>query len=370
MRVLQLTSHLEIGGISSYVVTLSEQLKRRGHDVVVASERGLLLERLAAAGVPHWRLPLRTSAEFSPQVAWGAWQLDRRLRREPVDLIHAHTRVAQVIAEGLWRLRQIPYVTTWHGIYRRRLSRRWLPATGRVSIAISEPVMQHLLHDFRRPADSVRLIFNSVDSEHFSRRPESAAVEAYRRRWRLDPAQPTIGSIGRFASGGVKGLDLILAAARALQDAFPGLQVVLAGDGPRRAWMEEEAKRLGIRDRVRFVGATADVRLPLAVMDVFVFPSRWPEAFGLALIEAMATGRPVVASAIGAIPGIVRDGRDGLLVPSDDVAALGRAITRLLQDRESADRLGAQAQRRVREAFSLDRLTDEIEAVYRDALQR
>jgi glycosyltransferase involved in cell wall biosynthesis len=146
--------------------------------------------------------------------------------------------------------------------------------------------------------------------------------------------------------------------------------VVIVGDGPRRAFLERETRRLGIAERVRFVGALDDVRIALAVMDVFIFASRWPEGFGLTLVEAMAAGKPVVAMRMGAIPDIIQHGVSGWLVPPEDPAAIADAAARLLQDRTSAGQMGRQAQQRVRERFGLERMTTEIEAVYREVVRR
>jgi glycosyltransferase involved in cell wall biosynthesis len=366
MKILHLTSHLNIGGITTHVLNLSEALVARGHQVVVASGGGMAERRLQAAGIPHWRVSLNTSAEFSPQVAWATWQLRRLLRAQPVDVIHAHTRVAQVVAHGLSRRHGIPYVATWHGFYRhRRLGRRWLPCLGDLTIAISEEVREHVRRDFSQPEDRIRLIHHGIKIAHFAEAPDAAALQAYRKRWPADQ-RLTIGTVGRLASGGVKGVDLVLAAAGMLRSDMPNLGVLIVGDGPRRGFLEGEAKRLGIHERVHFLGATDDVRVPLALMGVFAFASRWPEAFGLSLVEAMAVGRPVVATRTGAAPEIITHGRDGWLVPPNDPAALAEGIRRLLTDPVAAAQLGRQAQARVREAFALDRMVSQVEAVYEE----
>jgi glycosyltransferase involved in cell wall biosynthesis len=369
MRILQLTSHLDIGGVARYTVSVAQALSRRGHQVVIASGGGALEPEATAAGVAHWRVPLRTSAEFSPQVFAAARQLIRRLRREPVELLHAHTRVSQVVAARLSRALRIPYVTTWHGVFRPNLGRRLWPCTGDLTVAISRPVQQQLLTVFRVPASRIRLIPNGVDPAWFAAPPDPGLVAAYRARHRLPDGQPVIGAVGRLASGGVKGWDLLLGAAHALRQEQPNLHVLIVGDGPHRPLLERLVRDLGIAPRVHFAGAEADVRVPLAAMQVFAFPVRWQEGFGLSLIEAMAAGKPVVATRTGAVPDIVEDGRSGVLVQPEDAASLAAGIARLLNDPAAAARMGQGAQARVREAFSLDRMTDQIEAVYRELIK-
>jgi len=368
MRILQVTSHLNVGGITRYILSLSSRLVHRGHQVVIASDGGYAQPQLQEAGAAHWPFPLHTSAEFSLPVLWAAHRLAERLKKEPVELIHAHTRVGQVVADRVSRWLGIPYVTTWHGIYRTNLGRKLFPCTGDATIVISAPVHEHIHRDFHVPEERIRRIYNGVDVDYYAVRPAPAAVEAYRKQSGIQPDRPVIGGIGRLAAGRVKGFDSLLVCAYLLQDVIPGVQVMIVGDGPRRPFLEDVAERLGIRDRVHFVGETQDIRLPLAVMDVFVFPSRWPEAFGLTVVEAMAAGKPVVAMQVGAIPEIIRHEVDGLLVPSEDPAALAQSIARLLRDPAAAARLGLQGQARVREAFNLDRMTDEVEAVYREVI--
>ena len=368
MRILQVTSHLNIGGITRYILALSERLIHRGHQVVIASDGGYTEQDVRQMGAAYWPLPLHTSAEFSLPVFLAVRQLAVRLKQEPVDLLHAHTRVGQVVADRISRRLGVPYVTTWHGIYRPRLSRKLWPCTGALTIAISKPVHEHLRHDFNVPEDRIRRIYNGIDADYYAAVPAPAAVEVYRRQSGIPPGRPVIGGIGRLAAGRVKGFDSLLVCAYLLQDVVPGVQVMIVGDGPRRPFLEDVAGRLGIRDRVHFVGETQDIRLPLAVMDVFVFPSRWPEAFGLTVVEAMAAGKPVVAMEVGAVPEIIRHGVDGLLVPSEDPAALAQSIAGLLRDPAAASRFGLQGQARAREIFNVDRMADEVEAVYREVV--
>ena len=174
--------------------------------------------------------------------------------------------------------------------------------------------------------------------------------------------------IGRLAAGRVKGFDTLLAAAYYLEKTIPNLQVLVVGDGPRCPFLRDIAERLGIQTRVHFVGPAEDIRVPLALMDVFVFCSRWPEAFGLTLIEAMTAGKPVLATTAGAVTEVIQHGVEGWLVPPDDPMLMAEGVAQLLNDRATACRRGRRAQGRVREAFSLDRMAAEIETVYREAV--
>ncbi len=369
MKVLHITSHLNVGGISSYILSLSAALSRRGHRLIIASGGGQLEPQARMLGLTHWRVPLQTKTELNPKLFAATRHLAERLRREPVDLLHAHTRVGQVVAHCLSRALKIPYVATWHGFFRPNLGRRLWPCTGNLTIAISEPVRQSLLREFRVPVQRLRLIHNGVDIEQFALPPDAATLSAYRAQHGIFEHQPVIGSLGRLASGGVKGFDILLAAASQVKREIPNLQVMIVGDGSRLRFLEEQIDRFNLREQVRLPGTALDVRVPLSLMDVFVFPGRRQEGFGLSLIEAMAAGRPVVATRIGAVPEIIEHGRDGWLVDPEDPSSLADGIVHLLKDRSTAARLGRQAQVRVRETFSLEGMTDQVEAVYREVVR-
>ena len=368
MKVLQITSHLNVGGITRYVLALSKQLMERGHQIIIAADNGSLQEQVTQHGFTYCHLPLHTSAEFSPQVFWGIRYLSKQLEKEPVDVIHAHTRVAQVVADRISRQFQIPYVTTWHGVYTTRWGRRLWPCTGDLTIAISGLVRQHLIHDFRIPEERVRLVYNGIDFAYYSTLPEGSVIANYRRQWQILQGRPVIGGIGRLAAGRVKGFDTLLAAVHLLKETLPEIQVLIVGDGPRMPFLEDVVRRLGIRDQVHFVGTAQDIRIALALMDLFIFTSRWPEAFGLTVVEAMAAGKMVIATQVGAVPEIIRHGLDGWIIPSDDPVVLAECVRRFLTDRKTVQEFGRQAQMRVAEAFSLDRMASEIEKVYREAL--
>ena len=124
----------------------------------------------------------------------------------------------------------------------------------------------------------------------------------------------------------------------------------------------------GVADRVAFEGFRGDVPSVLRELDLFVLPSLW-EGFGLVLLEAMAAGRPVVASAVGPIPEVVVDGESGLLVPPGDPEALARAIVRVLEDAVLAERLGRAGRARVEQVFGLDRMVERTDALYQELVR-
>ena len=192
-------------------------------------------------------------------------------------------------------------------------------------------------------------------------RPDQERVAEIRR----DVSQPIVLFVGRLVP--YKGVDVLL-------DAMAGLNAValIVGEGPQRASLEAQAHRLGVASRVRFVGSVTDQELAslYRACDVFVLPSvTRQEAFGVVQLEAMAAGKPVVSTDLGTGVGWVnRHGETGYVVPPRDAGALREAIQRLLTDPDLRRSMGEAAVRRVRSAFTVERMIDDTLALYRDLM--
>jgi glycosyltransferase involved in cell wall biosynthesis len=184
---------------------------------------------------------------------------------------------------------------------------------------------------------------------------------------RVTPDRPTLTAAGRLEP--VKGLIHLLHAAALLVNEFPDLLVEVAGDGSERDTLEGAALTFGIANNVRFLGWTDDLRPVLRRSSVFVQPSL-QEAFGITVLEAMACGIPVIASAVGGLPEIVEDGRTGFLVPPGHAAALAEKIARLIRDPNENGRQGAASRARAATHFSAGQMVRSIHDVYDQVMRR
>ncbi|MFH1045844.1 MAG: glycosyltransferase family 4 protein [Candidatus Omnitrophota bacterium] len=364
MRILLLTTHLNLGGIAVYVSSLAKGLVRKGHRVIVVSSGGDLVSTLAAGGVTHITVDLQTKSELHPKLLAAFVQLGAIIRQNKIEVLHAHTRVTQVLAQVLSRKLTVAYVATCHGFFKPRLWRKLWPCWGERSIAISQAVEEHLINDFRIPKDRVVIVHNGVEIEKFSaQRYNRQQKDTSKSELGLRPDAPVIGSIGRLSS--VKGQRYLLLALPRILAEFPRAQLLLVGDGPERKPLQELVKELGIGQNVIFSPATPDTSKALACIDVFVLPSLM-EGLGLAIIEAQAMGLAVVASKVGGIGSLIKDGENGLLVKPRDPLALAQAILRLLHDNALAATLGRAAAQQAREKFTLAQMVDGIERVYQE----
>jgi len=365
MRILQLTTHLNIGGIGIYVANLAKALKSRNYTVFVASSGGNLEDRIAGYDVPHFKLDINTKSELSPKVFKSFIALKKIIKDEKIDLIHAHTRVTAVSAAMVSHATGVPYVTTCHGFFKRRLGRLLCGSWGDKVVAISEAVKQHLRDDFRIPEEKIALIYTGVETDRFSKDLTEEEKAEIRRKFGLENAAVIIGTIGRLSP--VKGQEILLRAVNSILKGFPEAGILLIGDGPDEQHLKELVSELGIGKNVVFAKSVNDTKEALSIMDVFVLPSI-KEGLGLSLIEAMACGRPCVASRIGGIENVIEEGKTGLFFTPGDAEGLAAAAKRILSDRLLRDILSKNGREKASRYFDIGKMTTKMEMLYKEVI--
>lgn len=352
MRVLHVDPERGWGGGEVQVLALLERQARAGLDVLLAADpAGRLAARAAARGIPTAALPVRNHLDV---------HAGRRLRRlaRGADVVHFHTARAHALAPWLAGLgarrvvtRRMDYAPRGGWVVRLLYER-----AVDVVIAISEGVHRALVAAGIDPARIV-VVPSGVDLD----RVGAAATSRARERQGLGIADDETLVLGLGALERRKGFDVLVAAAARCGSP---LRLVLAGEGRERDALARQAKDAGVR--LALTGFRDDVAPLLAAADVVAVPSR-AEGLGIAALEAMAARRAVVASRVGGLAEVVRDGETGVLVPPDDPGALAAALGRLARDPDERARLGTAAATRVRERFSLDAMAAGTLACYEDA---
>lgn len=359
--MLHVNTHMNIGGIGQYVLSLSAAIRRKGVDCIVASSGGDLAEELKANGIEHRRIDIKTKFEFAPKVFYASSGLADIVRREKIDIIHAHTRVSQVASGLAARSTKARYVSTCHGFFKPRLSRKLFDTWGERIVAISAPVKTHLERDFGVDPSRIELIHNGVDIDKFSKDYSGEEIAAIKRSLGLKDG-PVMGTMGRLSS--VKGQRFLVEAVKYVAAKDERVQCMIIGGGPEESALKDFARSLGIEDRIRFTGPVyKDIASYLACMDVFVLPSI-KEGLGLALLEAMAARRPCVASDVGGIVDIIKDHVNGIVVPVANGVAIADAVSNLLNDRSLSSRLAGEGRNFVKEKFSIDTMAGKIADLY------
>ncbi len=381
-KVLFVTGRGErLAGAERSLLGLLEGLDRgKFHAVVAVPERGELSSRLEQIGirvlvcrlgiVARSRNPFRTLASIF-RLAAGVLRLSRVIRREEAAIVHCNQNVYVLYAAAASWLSGAACV--WH--VRNRVERFWLAGSIAYRMAdriicISDSLRQPFLDAFADAGEKVLTVHNGIG---VADRRGKEPLASLRDEFGIGSGDRVVGTVGRITRW--KGQDCFLKAASAVADGCPVLKVFVVGDcieGTAGEQRDAEVFRdelhslaadLGIASRTVFTGYREDAANIMRLFDVFVLPSV-EEPFGRVLLEAMAGEVPVVATASGGVPEIIRDGKDGLLVPPREPEPMARAISSLLDDRELACQLVASASSRVVEQFSMSSSVKRVEAVF------
>jgi len=351
-----------VGGSERHLLALLPALAARGLDVSfvglddVHNAPEPFYERLAEAGVPFVRLPC--TRDLDPTLAR---RLVAALGETKPDLVHTHLVHADVYgALGAWRTKAA-LVSTKHnddpfrsGRF-RHLERLVTRRADRV-ICITEALREFNVERVGLPAAKLDVVHYGMDELPEAWGPPDLLSF---------PAGARV-LLGILRLVPQKGIDVALEALARIRPSHPDIHLVVLGEGPERARLEQQAAALGLTEAVWLPGRTGDVAAWLARSELLVHPARW-EGFGICLLEAMLAGLPVVATAVSSVPEIVADGETGLLVPRDDATALAEALSVLLDDPARARQLGEAGRARARALFSVGHMAEGTIAVYERA---
>jgi glycosyltransferase involved in cell wall biosynthesis len=355
MRIVHVVQGLGIGGQERLVVQLSRELAGRGHDPAIVSLSLGGRVRSEAIGVPVYDAPRRPGPDPS-LVA----RLATLLAKLHADVVHTHNPAPLLHAIPAALIARVPRrIHTKHGanLYGTRglWAARVVVRSLHALVAVSPETAAIARSKERVPPRLLHVVPNGIPLRDFA--PDANARARVRAELGIPPAAFVVGSVGRLAPE--KDYPLLVRALTPLL--ADDLRLVLVGDGDARAAIEQ-AIAPERAPFVTFTGARADVAALLAAFDVFALSSR-TEGLPLAIPEAMATGLPVVATAVGGLPSSVPPDC-GVLVAAGDEDALRLAVTALARDEARRSAMGRSARRHALARFSLDRVTDAYEAVY------
>ncbi len=350
------------GGVQVHIRQLAGHLRQRGHETMILAPaaRGTTDAEVVDVGRPI-RIPFNGSvAPICPDPR-SRRRIRAALERFRPDVVHAHEPFAPSTGFFATIEASVPVVGVAHAYVERSILFEAFSRTFRrvwdrpaVWLAVSEAALSFLRRHIR-PEAKARVVPNGVDVEPF-RHAAPADLPPGRRMLFVGRLEPR------------KGFEVAVQAFGLLAPEFPELRLIVAGDGPERGAVSRLPPDVG--QRVTMAGSVPHSHLPPyhAASEVFVAPSSGRESFGIVLVEAMASGVPVVASNIAGYREVVRDGVDGLLVPPNDPDSLAQAVRKVLSDGALAQRLQAAGQARA-ERFRWEVVTVEIEAAYHDALR-
>jgi glycosyltransferase involved in cell wall biosynthesis len=385
LRVMHIISNLDIGGAQEVVRTLVAYLAEEGCVPIVCTFKdGPLRQDIEQIGILVEVLPARRYSimEF-PLFVHDMVQIRRALvdvvKKHHVDVVQTHLlRILDFLVLTVRDRSKTPLIfwtahNTNEELQAEQLPRhKWLLKPKRLGyrllyrlsarsvdgfIAVAEGVKTELLETIRPTEDKITVICNGVDVKRYQRSVDKAAL---RQTLGLNEHDRVIAVVGTFKRQ--KGHAHLIEAAASLIPEFPDLHILLIGDGDLRAELQAQTQNLRIEQHVHFLGSRYDVPDLLAASDYFVLPSLW-EGLPMALIEAMASGLPIVATEVSGTQQVMVPGETGLVVPAGDTQQLKEAIRSLLANPARAQAMGAAARRHV-EAFSARKQAEEHVVLY------
>lgn len=287
MKILMATMGLDIGGAETHIVELAKEMKRRGHDVVIASNGGVYVPECEAAGIKHYSVPMHRRSVMPMLRSYFA--MSRIIKRERPDIVHAHARIPGFICGLIRKTRRFPFVTTAHWVFDTGGALRFLTNWGEKTVAVSEDIKQYLIDNYKIPASDIYVTINGIDTEKFSPDVSGAAV---REEFHIPASAPVISHVSRMDQSRELAARFLIADAEELDKRVPGVVILIAGGGDVFEELSEKAgdvnRKLG-RECIIMMGPRTDINEIVAAGDVFVGVSR-------AALEAMAASKPVVVA--------------------------------------------------------------------------
>lgn len=360
--------HLKIGGAQRHLIEVLRRLDRQRFSPQLWTLRGEgeLVQEAEQLGVPVHSFGLGARLQ-DPRVIPLFRRAIHKLRQERVQIVHTYLSFANIVGALTAAFARVPILL----VSKRSLDRyqkstevwsHW--AVNRFAdrvVANADAVKNFVIETEGCPANKIVVIPNGINDEFVAH----GARERERSTLGLTPQDRVVGTLGRLAWK--KGQEYFLQAAAAVLKEDPQVTFVLVGDGPLRTQLEEQARTLGIADRVRFLGQRMDSQAVISLFDIFVLPSVI-EGMPNALLEAMALEKPVIVTNAGGNAEVVQDKVTGFVVPTRQPMEMAHRILQLLRDESLAHRFAMEARQSVRQRYSLRHMLLSMENLYHEML--
>ena len=372
LTVVQMLPELDEGGVEGETFDLALYLAAHGHRSLVISAGGRLVAQLEKAGCEHIQWPFigEKSVRCLPSIP----KLRTLLRVEHVDVLHLRSRLPAWVGYLAWKLlaktQRPALITTFHGFHSIN-SYSGIMAKGERVVAVSAVIRQHILDNYVIDAEKISVIYGGVDAAFAPQVVSADRVQRLRSMWLSGHEdKPVIMLPGRFTQ--LKGQDILIDSLALIKDRdFVCLLVGDTEENPNfTRKLREQIHVHGLAEKIFLPGHCSDMPAALLLADVVVSAtSTKPEAFGKVGIEAMAMGKPVIATAHGGSLETIVPGKTGWLVPPLDAQAMAVALALALDDPQQASEMGRQGQARVGAQFTARIMAQKTLALYYDALQ-
>jgi len=356
MKVMQVLPRLDVGGVERGTFDFAMYLKKHGHEAVVVSGGGRMVETLEKNGVKHYTLPVGKKNIFTALYACA--KLRSIIEAEKPDIVHGRSRMPDWIAYFATLKTSAQLIITAHGCHSRSPYSEIVDAS-KLVITPSNTAARYFVDEFKVNPSKIRIVPRGLSLEEFTYR---AAETKKNNR--------TVAFVGRLTP--IKGVEYLIESMNAVLRAFPDARCLIVGEADAKHkkyedYLKSYVVRLGLQGKVVFVGhkKTADILDDAAVL---VLPSLVPETFGRVIIEAQAKGVAVVSTDLGAPKEIITDGMTGLLTAAADAQGIADCVKRYFSDFSFFSDVTTRARRSVESNYTLDKMCSHTIEVYREAL--
>jgi glycosyltransferase involved in cell wall biosynthesis len=361
-------TRLPVGGVENQLLNVLKTYDKNKYVPLVCSlsEKGEIGEDIEKLGIEVICLrKLRHTFDLAI-----IKDLYRLMKDRGIDVVRTHQyhanfygRIAAIIARVPCIVASVHNVYTRDRKIHRRMFNRILGKFTDKVVAVSNAVKKDIVHFDRIPEGNVEVIYNGVEAQIFMNKKRDEVRSALG----MPSDSPVVGTTGRIKEQ--KGQKYLIEAVSTLIKDYPLIRLLIIGDGPLMGEMKRYADSLGINDNVIFLGTRRDVPDLLSAIDIFVLPSLW-EGLGIALLEAMAAGKPVIATNIGPFREIVNTEEVGRLVPVKSSEAIASSIEFLLNDRSLLEEIGSAARKKVLTSFDINKTVDTYSSLFEEILRQ
>lgn len=365
-RILHLNNTSSIGGAEQVILNLTEFVNSdRFTSYVGVFREGELVSGLRKRNIRFLWLKESTQV-YDYKFLRNLIQI---IKQNRIDLIHSHTWGMDFYAYWASKILKIPMITTVHNRYyifekwSRRFSYKVFISHIKKIIAVSQDIKNLLINALKLSPEKVELIYNGIDTHKFENKEN---LEDIRKELKLSRDELILGNVGNLRE--VKDHHTLILAFNKVSSLFPQVKLLIIGEGELKSNLLKLCSELGLEKKVLFLGHREDVPSLLNLMDVFVLSSRL-EGCSISILEAMASGKPVIATRVGGNPELMLEGKTGFLVPSAEPDKLAERIILLLKDENLRRKMGEEGKSRVKEKFSLERMIVNYEAIYSSILR-
>jgi glycosyltransferase involved in cell wall biosynthesis len=360
MKVLHIINSLDCGGLEKFAIDLSLELNKRGHQAeILCLQQGGDLKAVAEQN--HLRVTALDKKQGTDFNLIG--KMAGFVKKNRFDIVHTHNMGPLIYGTIACRLASNTHlINTRHG-RETKTANPIIWALNQKIVAISSDAAEQMLKCNKINKDKVSIIPNGTDLKTFDIKVSDEEKLSIKKSLGLNHDTLILGNIGRLAKEKDQGS--LIKAVKKMVSKKNKIELIMVGDGPLKKELMELAKELNVLESVKFLGYRNDIAKLLSIIDVFVLSS-FTEGISLTLLEAMAAGKPIVATKVGGNPEVVDDGVTGILVPCGFPERIESAVMRFYANRSLIAQFGEAGRKRAYEFFSLENMTNQYEKLYNE----